>query len=720
MERKRPQGSPSMSKKRVPVSEPSDPQPPRRGRGAPANPPNRFEPLWYSRDPEWTDSEDPAIETLFFKDTSRSIIAYNDSPDVGFDASINPYRGCEHGCIYCLAGDTSILMADGTTKPLEDVRVGDLIYGTVRDGWYRRYVKTGVLAQWHIEKLACRITLEDGTQLIASDDHRFLTDRGWKFVVGTEQGNGRRPHLTTNNKLMGVGAFAPPPLKNCDYKRGYLCGLIRGDGLLASYVYERKGRRTFGNLYQFRLALADEQALQRANQYLLDFGITTHACVFQKASADRRPLQAIRTNARRQCIEEIVTWPSAPSEDWCKGFLAGIFDAEGSYSDGIMRISNTDQAIVKCMGHCLERFGYAFTIESVIRNRIRPIQVVRLYGGLREHLRLFHTVDTAITRKHDIEGQAVKSSAQLRITSIEPLHRPLPLFDLTTGTGDFIANGVVSHNCYARPTHEYLGFSAGLDFESKILVKEDAPELLQRELSSPRWKPQVLAMSGVTDPYQPIERRLQLTRRCLQVLAEFRNPVVIITKNHLVTRDVDLLKELARYNAARVFLSITTLDGSLSRVMEPRASHPTRRLAAIEALSQAGVPTGVLVAPVIPGLTDHELPSIIAAAAQAGARSASYVTVRLPHGVGPLFEEWLSQHFPARKDKVLSRIRAIRGGKLNDPRFSSRMRGEGIFAEQIEALFALACRKAGIDGRGPTLSTAAFRIPANAQLSLFE
>jgi DNA repair photolyase len=274
--------------------------------------------------------------------------------------------------------------------------------------------------------------------------------------------------------------------------------------------------------------------------------------------------------------------------------------------------------------------------------------------------------------------------------------------------------------CYARPTHEYLGFSAGLDFESKILVKEDAPQLLRRELSSPRWQPQVLAISGVTDPYQPIERRLHLTRRCLQVLAEFRNPVVIITKNHLVTRDVDVLQELAQHRAARVFLSITTLHGSLSRVMEPRASHPTRRLAAIETLSQAGVPTGVLVAPVIPGLTDHELPSIVTAAAAAGAASAGYVTVRLPHGVGALFEQWLSQHFPDRQDKILHRIRALRGGKLNDPDFGSRMRGKGIFAEQIEALFALACRKAGIDGRGPALSTTAFRVPPQAQLSLFD
>ncbi|MBI2903241.1 MAG: PA0069 family radical SAM protein [Candidatus Methylomirabilis oxyfera] len=274
--------------------------------------------------------------------------------------------------------------------------------------------------------------------------------------------------------------------------------------------------------------------------------------------------------------------------------------------------------------------------------------------------------------------------------------------------------------CYARPTHEYLGFSAGLDFETKILVKEDAPDLLRSELSSPRWTPQVVAVSGVTDPYQPVERRLGLTRRCLEVLVEFRNPVVIVTKNYLVTRDLDLLCELARHEAAAVFLSVTTLDGDLGRIMEPRTSHPTRRLAAIEALAKAGVPTGVMVAPVIPGLTDQEIPSIISAAVKAGARFAGSVPLRLPHGVGPLFDEWLTQYMPERKGKILNRIRAIRGGGLNDPHFVSRMTGEGAFAEQIASMFSLACRKAGILGRGPNLSTAAFRRPTVAQLSLFE
>jgi DNA repair photolyase len=272
--------------------------------------------------------------------------------------------------------------------------------------------------------------------------------------------------------------------------------------------------------------------------------------------------------------------------------------------------------------------------------------------------------------------------------------------------------------CYARPTHEYLGFSAGLDFESKIMVKENAPELLRRELSSPKWKPQMLAMSGVTDCYQPVERRLQLTRRCLAVLAEFRNPVSIITKNYLVTRDLDLLCELAKHQAVLVHLSINSLDSDLARKLEPRAASPSLRLAAVQALSKAGVPVGVLVAPVIPAVNDYEIPSVLAAAKAAGACSAGTEILRLPLTVAPIFVQWLERTLPEKKDKVLGRIRAIRGGKLNDPRFGSRMRGEGIFADQISQMFHVARRKVGLPEDWPELSTAAFRRPEGAQLGL--
>jgi DNA repair photolyase len=274
--------------------------------------------------------------------------------------------------------------------------------------------------------------------------------------------------------------------------------------------------------------------------------------------------------------------------------------------------------------------------------------------------------------------------------------------------------------CYARPTHEYLGLSAGLDFESRILVKQDAPELLRKELLSPRWNPQVLSMSGVTDPYQPVERRLRITRRCLGVLAEFRNPVIIVTKNYLVTRDLDLLSELASHDAAAVAFSLTTLDDDLRRIMEPRTSRPARRLAAVEKLAAGGIPVGVMTAPVIPGLNDHELPNLLSAAAEAGATFAAYVPVRLPYAVAPLFEDWLARHFPERKDKVLNRVRSMRGGELNDAGFGSRMRGEGLFAQHIAQLFSISCRRAGMgEGRFPKLSTAAFRGGGGAQPDLF-
>jgi len=273
--------------------------------------------------------------------------------------------------------------------------------------------------------------------------------------------------------------------------------------------------------------------------------------------------------------------------------------------------------------------------------------------------------------------------------------------------------------CFARPSHEYLGFSAGLDFESRIMVKMDAPQLLEAELASPKWKPQVIMMSGVTDPYQPVERKLQLTRRCLELLARFRNPVAMITKNRLITRDIDLLSELAAHQAAAVNISVTSLDEKLQRVLEPRTSSPRARLDAVAQLRAAGIPVGVMVAPVIPGLTDHELPAIVDACAKAGAQFAGYTIVRLPWAIAPLFEHWLDEHFPEKKEQVLQRIRSIRGGgeRLNDPRWGSRLVGEGIFAEQIRSMFAVASRRAGFGDR-PKLSTAAFRQP-NEQLKLF-
>jgi DNA repair photolyase len=270
-------------------------------------------------------------------------------------------------------------------------------------------------------------------------------------------------------------------------------------------------------------------------------------------------------------------------------------------------------------------------------------------------------------------------------------------------------------------SHEYFGLSLGLDFETKIFVEEDAPYLLRRELSAPNWRPQTIALSGNTDPYQTAERHFRLTRECLRVLAEFRNPVGIVTKNYLVTRDIDILKNLSEYDAALVAVSLTTLDANLARAIEPRTSHPEYRLKAIQRLSENGIPTMVLIAPIIPGLTDHEIPNIIQRAVSAGAAQAGYIMLRLPYGVKDLFQNWLEAHYPNEKIKVLNRIFSIRRGKLNSNEFHERMKGEGIFAEQIRKIFELSCRKAGIEGNRYEPSKENFHRPGTSeQLELFD
>jgi len=263
--------------------------------------------------------------------------------------------------------------------------------------------------------------------------------------------------------------------------------------------------------------------------------------------------------------------------------------------------------------------------------------------------------------------------------------------------------------CFARPSHEYLGFSAGLDFETKILVKRDAPRLLADAFEKPSWEPQVVALSGNTDPYQPAERRIGLTRECLEVFLRYRNPVSIITKNHLVTRDLDLLSELARLRLVHVSLSVTSLDDDLIGVMEPRTSRPARRLDAVRKLAEAGVPVGVLVAPVIPGLTDDEMPAILERAAEAGATRAAYLVLRLPGPVEAIFLEWLERERPMRYARVTGRLRSLRNGRMNDTRFGKRMTGEGPWAPVFRRLFHMTATRLGLNGADEPLATDLFR-----------
>lgn len=265
--------------------------------------------------------------------------------------------------------------------------------------------------------------------------------------------------------------------------------------------------------------------------------------------------------------------------------------------------------------------------------------------------------------------------------------------------------------CYARPGHEYLGLSCGLDFETKVMAKPDAPELLRKFLSSPAWKGEPIVMSGVTDPYQPVERELRITRACLEVCAAARQPVGLITKNHLITRDLDILSEMARWNGVRVAISLTTLDSGLAAKMEPRASAPRERLAAIRELSAAGVPVAVMTAPIIPALNDREIPALLEAARGAGARTAGMVLIKLPWQIKALFTAWLERHFPERAAHVESLIRQCRGGELYDGAFFNRQRGTGPLAETIRDAFSMFAKRHGLTARLPALNSAEFRAP---------
>jgi DNA repair photolyase len=386
-----------------------------------------------------------------------------------FRYTINAFRGCSHACPYCVGAETPILMADGRTRPIADLRPGDVVYGTKREGNYRSYVTTPVLAHWSTSKPAYQVVLEDGTELVASGDHRFLTDRGWKHVTGTENGRLRRPHLSLNNKLIGTGHFADPP----------------------------------------------------------ELGVKLHR------------------------------------------------------------------------------------------------------------------------------------DAALGVVSIKALDYELPMYDITTGTGDFIANGIVSHNCFARPTHDYLGLNIGEDFERRIVVKVNAVERVRAELADPRWSGESIAMGTNTDPYQPAEGKYRLTRGIIDALVAARNPFSILTKSTLILGDLDRLAAGARQTSVRANLSIGTLDEAVWRTTEPGTPHPRQRVAAVARLNQAGVPCGVLIAPVLPGLSDHpdQLEEVVAACVEAGAVSVSTNALHLRPGVREHYMAWLERTYPELVETYRRRYR---------------------------------------------------------------
>ncbi|HET6866489.1 MAG TPA: hypothetical protein VFH80_11285 [Solirubrobacteraceae bacterium] len=576
-----------------------------------------------------------AIETRFYEVRAKSILnRVPESSQVPFRWTINVFRGCTHSCVYCAGGETPILMADGRHRAIAELEVGDAIYGTeVGESGYRRYVRTTVLDKWITIKPAFRLVLEGGTELVVSGDHRLLSNRGWKHVVNSARGQPDRPHLTTRNRLVGTGAFAEQPEHDVDYRRGYLRGAVRGDGALPS---------------SFRLAPADLEAPRRTRAFLAAAAVDTGKRVFQRAAGQGRDIASISVQSASSFdrISELIEWPVMPSLQWCRGFLAGIFDAEGCRSDYALRISNTDPVILAWTEACARRCGFDTAVDRT--SNTNGLSSIRIRGGLSEHLRFFHLTDPAITRKRDIEGQMIKTFAKLRVAEIEPLGKSLPLYDITTGTGDFIANGVVSHNCFARPTHKYLDFDAGRDFEREIVVKVNAPELLRAELARPSWKGEHVALGTNTDPYQWVEGRYKLMPGIWEAMRDAANPCSVLTKSPLLLRDLELMKQIAERTEFSAALSVPTLDERAWRATEPRSPNPRARLEAVAELTRAGIRTGILIAPLMPGINDspEQIAPILEMASESGAAYVTGIALHLRGDVKNLFFEWLREHRP--------------------------------------------------------------------------
>lgn len=550
---------------------------------------------------------------------------------VPFEWTLNPYRGCSHACAYCLAGDTPILLADGSTRPLAQLAVGDAVYGTTGTGGTRRYVPTTVLAHWSTERPAFRLLLADGTRLVAGGDHRFLTARGWRYVsaAGTD-----RPAIDLGDTLHGVGGFASPPKESPDYRTGYVCGLIRGD---AGHQPPRApGSRPVGDR-----AAPDQRARDRT---------AWAKAAWAKADGFLDEISLVQA----------LRWPEEPSDDWRRGMLAGAYGAIGRTDGRSVQFASADCALLHRIVEALRHLG----LPGRVRNSpARPLggpthadpiwgdttgmRVVEVGGDLWTVLRFRHLTG-AIGAPIEATGQPVRTNPQLAVVGIQPLGLTLPLYDITTGTGDFIADGVVSHNCFARHSHTYLGLDAGHDFDSKVIVKVNAGELIRRELAAPSWHGAHLAMGTNVDCYQRAEGRYRLMPSILGALRDAANPFSILTKGTLILRDLELLRQAAAVTRVGVSFSIGFVDETVWRDVEPGTPSPRRRLDAVRVLTDAGFPVGVLMAPILPGLTDTEesVDATVGAIATAGATSVTPIALHLRPGAREWYAGWLTRTHP--------------------------------------------------------------------------
>jgi DNA repair photolyase len=559
---------------------------------------------------------------------------------VPFRWTVNPYRGCGHACVYCVAGSTRVLLADGRSRPIAELRVGDAVLGTAlaaRPGQPRRYVRTTVLAHWSTTKPAVRLTLADGTEVVASGEHRFLTEHGWRHVSGGWCAAGRRPRLRPGDVLLGLGRLPAARAHTAPYREGYLYGLVRAD---AAAQIVRDGRIDAA----FPSEHVELEALGRAHHFL--------AAARAPAAARLVPAGRIGEAARAAMpsILEAALRPHQPDDDWCAGFLAGVTDAAGGSAAGVLRLATPDEEVVGSAAGALHRLGFAFTFEPSIVSggATRPVRRLRLAGGVREFLRFLAVVDPAVSRARDLTEAPVVGDAGLTVVDVAPLGRVVVMFDVTTGTGDFVAEGAVSHNCFARNTHTYLDLDAGADFDRQIVVKVNVARVLDRELRAPRWRREPVAMGTNTDPYQRAEGRYGLMPGIVDALARSGTPFSILTKGTVLTRDLPLLRAAAADVPVGLGVSIALLDRELQARLEPGTPSPEARLTLVRRIADAGLPCGVMVAPVLPLLTDstEAIDALLARIAAAGASGASVLALHLRPGTREWFLQWLAREHP--------------------------------------------------------------------------
>ncbi|MEU8237067.1 intein-containing Rv2578c family radical SAM protein [Actinoplanes missouriensis] len=592
---------------------------------------------------------------------------------VPFEWTVNPYRGCSHACTYCLAGDTPILLADGSNRPLAEIRPGDAVMGTMGAGPHRRYVPTTVLDHWATSKPAFRVTLSDGTRLVSSGDHRFLTDRGWRHVSPTEA---HLPALAVGDLMFGVGRFAEPPKESPDYRTGFLCGLVRGDASGGGTA--REG-----------------DAWVRADGYLDDIPLT-----------------------------EALRWPEMPTGEWYRGFLAGAFSAVGHTERLAVVFTSDDPVYLGRVAEALSHLGLATRrpvhagrgrsgaggsgistsgrassgvsssgrASSGVSNAGRGSAGLAWAGSDRveteRHLEAalrFRHMTGASSAPLDASGVGVRANRRLTVVDIEDLGLTLPLFDISTGTGDFIADGVVSHNCFARNTHTYLDLDSGHDFDTRIVVKVNAGDLIRRELADRRWSGAPIAMGTNVDVYQRAEGRYRLMPEILAALRDHANPFSILTKGTLILRDLDLLRQAAEVTRVALSYSVGFVDERVWRSAEPGTPSPRRRLDAIRRLTDAGFSIGVLMAPILPGLTDTEesIDETVAAIAASGATSVAPLPLHLRPGAREWYAAWIAREHP----HLLPRYREL---------FGKGSYSRRAYQDEVTARVRMAARRHGL------------------------